>query len=310
MGEPRRTARQNHLALAREALAVALDRGLGEGDHLPEQAFSDACGVSRTPIRSAFKLLEENDIAEWRPDEGYFLKLRHGEEIRAALRRLEEADDSLATRILADRAARRIADVQSVSALVRRYDSSRHTVLSALKILSRDGLVSQLPGRAWAFQPIIDSPASLEESFDFRLTLEPQAILAPGFAVDPARANMLRAQMEDATRTPETGITPSSFERLDAEFHTAIAEWSGNRFLRMSLLAHHRLRRAGTRGGQPPGFRLKEAMGEHLGILDSLDRAQFDLAADQMAVHLRRSRTRRPEAANRGIAPLRRGPGA
>ena len=48
-------------------------------------------------------------------------------------------------------------------------------------------------------------------------------------------------------------------------------------------------------------------MGEHVEILDSLERNLFDLAADQIVVHLRRSRIRRPEAANRGMTPLMRG---
>ena len=44
--------------------------------------------------------------------------------------------------------------------------------------------------------------------------------------------------------------------------------------------------------------------------LYALERKQFDLAADQMTVHLRRSSIRRPAAANRGISPLVRGAGA
>ena len=170
-------------------------------------------------------------------------------------------------------------------------------------------MVSQLPGRSWAFQPIIDSPRSVEESFDFRLTLERQGILAPGFTLDPKRAGLLRNQMEAAAEAADDRITPSGFRRIDTDFHGLIAESSGNRFVRGALLAHHRLRQVGQKGVSTPGFRMKQAMTEHLEILDSLERNQFDLAADQMVVHLRRSRSRRPEAANRGISPLMRGPG-
>lgn len=308
MKETRRNARQSHLALAQRILHIALERDMSHGDHLPEQAFSKACGVSRTPIRSAFKILEENDILTRRQDEGYFLNIDSSEQAAEALRTLEEAEDSLARRILSDRAERRIDDIQSVSGLARRYGASRNTVLLALKILSNDGVVTQLPGRAWAFLPMVDSPKSIAESYDFRLSMEPQAILAREFKLDTKKVGVLRTQMEDYLNTDETRTTVSGFHRIDNEFHNLIAESSGNRFVRGALLSHHRLRKASRKGSSMSTFRLKQAMIEHVEILDSLERNQFELAADQMVVHLRRSRIRRPEAANRGIPPLMKGP--
>lgn len=313
MPEIRRTTKQSHLDLARQILSIALERGLKEGDHLPEQVFSEACSVSRTPIRSAFKILEVNNILYRRKDEGYFMAAAatsQATKALQALRALEDAEDSLARRILSDRAERRIDEIQSVSALARRYGSTRNTVLLALKILTQDGIVTQLPGRAWAFQPMIDSPKSIDESFDFRLTVEPQAILAPGFSLDIKRAGLLRSQIDEFLGAGEDRVTTGGFRRIDTDFHILIAQCSSNRFVRGSLLAHHRLRKASRRNTSMPAFRLRQAMIEHLEILDSLERNQFDLAADQMVVHLRRSRIRRPEAANRGIPPLLRGPRA
>jgi DNA-binding GntR family transcriptional regulator len=56
-----------------------------------------------------------------------------------------------------------------------------------------------------------------------------------------------------------------------------------------------------------PPFRQRQAMEEHLDILDSLERNQLELAADQMVLHLRRSGIRRPETAGRGMSALLRG---
>ncbi len=308
MAEPRRHIRQNHLELAQKILGVALETGMAAGDHLPEQTFSKACGVSRTPIRSAFKVLEERDALEWRAEEGYFLTLASPEDISATIRSLEESEHSVAHQILSDRAERRIGAVQSVSALARRYNAPRASVLNALKVLTKDGIVRQLPGRAWAFQPMVDSANAIEDSFDFRILMEPQAILAPDFALDTKRAGLLRERMTSFLNAPEGAVAPAGFRRIDVEFHTLIAECSGNRFLRGTLTAHHRLRKASQKIALSPEFRLRQAMLEHLEILDSLERSQFQLAADQIVVHLRRSRIRKPQAANRGIPPLAKGP--
>jgi DNA-binding GntR family transcriptional regulator len=223
-----------------------------------------------------------------------------------ALRRLEEAEQSLADMILADRAQRRIEDVQSVSALARKYGASRHSVLNALKVLSQDGIVTQLPGRAWAFQPLLDSPRAVDESLTFRMALEPDAILAPGFALDRKKSEVIRRRGLELLALPEGRLSAAGFLRADCEFHSFIADCSANRFARGSLLAHHRLRRATQKAMSLPEFRLRQAVEEHLGILDSLERNEFDLAADQMVLHLRRSRSSRPDAANRGAPPLMR----
>lgn len=308
MTDMRKSTRQNHVALAQQVVAHVLERGLSPGDRLPEQSFAEACGVSRTPIRSAFKILEKQGILAWREDEGYHLALSAEGGLTDAAGQIGGQEQDLADRILADRAARRIPDAQSVSALARRYAVSRIAVLNTLKILSRDGVATQLPGRAWEFQPLIDTPRAISESLSFRLTVEPQAILAPGFQLDRMRAGALRGRIRDYLALPDPRLTAAGFRRLDIDFHMLIAECSGNRFLRGALLAHHRLRHLGDKDAAPPAFRLRQAMEEHLDILDSLERHQFELAADQMVLHLRRSGIRRPEAATRGIPPLTRGP--
>lgn len=242
-----------------------------------------------------------------REEGGYFLQ-RALERISAeGLLNLEGMEDALAVRILSDRAERRITDVQSVSALVRRYDTPRSCVLNALKVLSGDGIVVQLPGRAWAFQPILDTPNALDESLAFRLYLEPQAILAPSFKMDSRKVGLLRQQMEEFLQRPDGHLSSLSFLRLDCDFHSFIAESSGNRFARGALLAHQRLRLTTQKEHTIPDFRLRKSLDEHLEILDSLERMQLQLAADQMVLHLRRSQIRKPQTVNRGVLPIKLG---
>lgn len=307
MSKPRSNTRQNHLKLARQIVDYALQRGLKAGAHLPESVLSRACGVSRTPIRSALKVLAESDIVQQREEGGYFLQCAPDRISAAGLADLEEMEDTLAARILSDRAERRISDVQSVSALVRRYSAPRSAVLNALKILNGDGIVVQVPGRAWAFQPILDTPNALDESFAFRLSLEPQAITAPGFQPDSQGIGRLRQQMEEFLQRPDGRLSAAAFLHLDCGFHSFIAQSSGNRFARGALLAHHKLRLTTQKGYTIPDFRLRQSLEEHLDILDSLERRQLELAGDQMVLHLRRSHIRKPHTVNRGLLPMSRG---
>jgi DNA-binding GntR family transcriptional regulator len=306
MTRTRSNTRQNHLKLARQIIEVTLERGMKSGDHLPENTLSQACGVSRTPIRSALKLLESNDIVQRREEGGFFLNHSPEEIGIDGAAQLDDVEGSLATRILSDRAERRITDVQSVSSLVRRYSVPRSAVLNALKILSTDGIVAQLPGRAWAFQPLLDTPDAVSESLSFRLSLEPQAITAAGFEMDSLKAGLLRQQMEDFLKRRDGSMSAVAFLHLDCAFHCLIAESSGNRFICGALLAHQRLRLTTQKNNSIPDFRLRQSLEEHLDILDSLERMQHQLAADQMVLHLRRSQIRKPQAANRGLLPLAR----
>jgi len=309
MTELRERARKNHATLARQVLDIARTRGLRPGDHMPEQVFAGLCAVSRTPIRAAYKLLSEIGFLTYREEAGYFLATDLDQDTSRLENELDGLDAGLAETILADRAARRLDDTQSVSFLTRRYQTSRTAVLNALKILQQDGIVDRVPGQAWRFRPILDTPHAVAESLQFRLILEPQAILAPGFTLDQKKARHLRLQMTEALAAPDGRIGNLAFHRQDAAFHSLIAQGSGNRFARDTLLAHHLLREITQKDFATPEFRLRQALQEHLDILDSLERRQFDIAADQMILHLRLSRNQRPDAANRGSPPLVRLPG-
>lgn len=308
MAGTRRSTRTNHIALAQQVIDIALERGMKRGEHLPEKLFSDICGVSRTPIRAAFKLLEEKGILQWQAEQGYFLELDKAGGLLEISTDLEVMERSLASRILADRAARRISETHTVSALVRKYSVSRYAVLNALKILSQDGIVAQLPGRTWVFQPLLDSPKAVDESLAFRLELEPQAIRTPGFSVNSKKAGLLRERTSEMLETREGRITARGFMAVDTEFHNFIAEGSANRFIRGALLTHLRLRQTTQKDFSVPDFRLRQSLREHLEIIDNLERNLFEVAADLMVLHLRRSGIGRPDAVSRAIPPLMRNP--
>lgn len=294
----------SHSGLARQVLEQARMRGLRRGDRLPEQVFATACGVSRTPMRAAFRILAENDFLLHEPGAGYRLAVDPEAGAEPLLRRLDRLERPLADRILADRWARRLDDVLSVAALSRRYGVPRHAVRNALSVLQQDGIVAHATGQSWSFRPILDTAGALADSLDLRLMLEPQAIRGPGFTLDQARVRQNRLDTAEALAAPPGGLSALAFHRIDTGFHALIARGAANRFLRDVLIGHQRLRQITQKEFATPEFRLRQALEEHMAILDSLERRQMDVAADRMVLHLRLSRNQRPDAANRGSPPL------
>ncbi|MCB2137215.1 MAG: GntR family transcriptional regulator [Rhodobacteraceae bacterium] len=310
MSAPKRSAsavrpRKNHLDLAQRILEIARDRGWQAGAHLPEQGLANQCNVSRTPVRAALKVLAEQGFADWQADTGYRLAAGF-DGTGMAIEALPNAEDAqLAQRIIRDRAARRLDETVTAGEVMRRYGQGRSAVQKALALLSEDGLLSRAPGQAWVFAPLPDAPESQADSFDFRLILEPAAILGAGFRLDQDKAAALRRRMDDFAARRDEALEPSDFQKIDTEFHGLIARGAGNRYVTEALLAHLRLRELPGAVARTNVVRLRQAMQEHLGILDQLESGRFDVAADLMRVHLRLSRSLRPQAANRGAPPLR-----
>jgi len=296
--------RKNHLDLAQRILEVARQQGMRPGAHLPEQQLATLCSVSRTPIRAALKVLADQGVVSREDDAGYRLAvdLSSPADFDSGLPRAEEA--TLADAILRDRAARRLAGTITVPELMRRYSADRRTVLKAAISLTDDGILQRAPGQSWIFRPIPDSPQSIAASFEYRLLLEPAAILVPGFQLDGVKAAALRQGMEALLSRPDSEFDTREFHRLDIEFHRLIAQGCANPFIADALNGHLRLRELPGQGGGVNVFRLRQSTQEHLGILDNLEARQYEVAADLLKVHLRLSGNQRPQAANRGSPPL------
>lgn len=280
------------------------DRALGPGAHLPEQFLASQCRVSRTPVRAALKLLADQGVAIHEPEQGY--RLADGLSLASALSGSlpGPAEGDLAGRIIRDRAARRLDEAVTVGEVARRYQSDRRTVLKALGALADDGLVSRAPGQSWIFAQLPDSPESQSDSIEYRLILEPAALVSPGFALDHDRSAALRREMVALLAEPDERLDGSRFRRLDLEFHMLIARGAANRYLSEALAAHHRLRELPGATARVSIVRLRQAVQEHLQIIDHLETGQFAVAADLLRVHLRLSLRQRPRAANRGAPPL------
>jgi DNA-binding GntR family transcriptional regulator len=292
--------RPNHLELARRILEHAQDAGLVAGETLSEQGLARTFQVSRTLVRAALKPLLDEQLLSHEPGKGYRLIATPAEQtLNASLPQAEE--EELASSALRDRMAGRLGNSISVSELMRRYKIGRPAAQKALNQLSESQVIERGPGQSWLFRPLLNNLAALEDSLRYRLVLEPEALLSPGFSADLQRLALLRGGMEKLLASPVEHFDIQQFRELDIGFHELIAQSCGNRFIGDALLQHQSLRRLPNLLPMVSVHRLQEALREHLRIIEQIERGQLEIAADLMRLHLRLSAAQRPQTANRGI---------
>ncbi len=304
MEEPTKKARHRHVELAQKILNFAIEKGLPSGERLTEQALASHCNVSRTPIRSALQILIEKGIVENDPQLGYLLVIDPATFPGLEDDALPPEETELYAAILRDISAGRIGDSQTVAGLQRRYKMPRQAVQNALTRLAEDNLAERAPGQQWLIKQFAISGEAVAKSFEFRLACEPLALTLPGFKRDPAAFNSLRQSMEIIRMAGDAGFDRRLFDRTDFDFHMLVARSCGNPFMAESLINHHRRRRAGLPQQHVNAFRLMASNSEHIQIVEAIERAQFDLAADMMRVHIQLSHAQRPRIAGRGVPTL------
>ncbi|MBV8618199.1 MAG: GntR family transcriptional regulator [Curvibacter sp.] len=291
------TALQLHVV--REVVAHVRRAHLRAGEHVAESTLAEALGTSRTPVNTALRFLTSAGVLAHDLNRGYFLKLGAAELGEVAADLASQPDDPLYLRIASDRLARQLPDLNTEAELMRLYDCSRAALRKALSRIQQEGWVEKAIGHGWEFQPMIDSAEAYEESYTFRLALEPTGILAASFRPDPAE---LRALLQRQRLIAESGyesMTAIELFEANKEFHETLARWSGNRFILQSIRRVDQLRRlVEYRQAQHRKPRRNHAL-EHIAILEALAAHDFLQAAGLMRNHLEDAR--RSKVASQGV---------
>lgn len=261
------------------------------GHHLREQHLADMLEVSRTPIREALKLLAEHGIVETQKHRGYVLtKPFHALEsieIKVPL----TADQRLYQTLVKDRLTDKLPDSLTQSAIIQRYKVDRPVALRTLQRLAKDGLITRKGTRHWEFLPTLDSQQALTASYDLRITLEPGALLLPGFKIKPAIFERIRLQHIYILGHPQIeSISHAQMFKADSAFHEALAEFSGNIFFLQIVQRHNQLRRLLEFSNYDQSRRIIECYREHLAILDAIKANNMTLASTLMREHLMHAR--------------------
>jgi DNA-binding GntR family transcriptional regulator len=188
--------------------------------------------------------------------------------------------------IARDRRAGRLATEVSERDLMQRYGATRPIVQRVLTKLAEVAAVQRKPGHGWRFQPIIADAQARDESYRYRLLIEPAGLLEPGFRLDPNWATEMRSRHQEMMAMPWSDTASIALYEMNASFHEGLAAASGNRYLLVAVQQQNRLRRFANYDWTFGHERVLVSCREHLAVLDRLVAGQREAAAALLRRHL------------------------
>lgn len=258
--------------------------GVRPGERLNEKQLAERLNVSRSPVRAALDVMASRGLVVRRPHRGVELvALPPANDAHTATP--ERSDEDLLVLIAADRNRMALGDEFSESELMQSYGVSRALLRGTLEKLADLGMVGRKPGYGWRFLTSWNAEIR-RESYRFRMTVEPAAIMEPGFALAEGWAEQMRRQHEASLSQPWTAFSSVALFEMNASFHEGIANGSGNRFFVEAVRRQNRLRRFANYNWRHGFERVRANHAEHMAILDPLEAGDRELAALMMRRHL------------------------
>jgi len=254
------------------------------GQHLPAQLLADSFKVSRQPIVSALKKLEDMGIVQSAPNRGYFLACNADDipEMDADA----AGDDEVYDRIAADRMANRLPDRLSENELMRLYGVARGRLSRVLHQIADEGWIERLPGNGWEFREILTSRKAYSDAYQFRAAIEMQALLLPSFRIDAEGFATARRHQEELLQSYESESRQKVFG-TNIEFHEMLMPCANNDFFLDAVRRINRVRRLMEYSITHDRTRLPQQCREHLQILDLIEERDMQAAATFLFRHIR-----------------------
>lgn len=212
-----------------------------EGTRLVERTLAETLRVSRSPIRGALRLLAEEGVVG-ATDRGGFVVAQGGGAVPARSQP-PTGDEEAYLAIAGDRLRDALPEKVTENALARRYNLTKRQLARVLRRGASEGWIERLPGHGWAFLPILTSMQAYEDSYRFRLVIEPAAILEPGFALNRPALEECRAQQQRLVDGEIWTVSNATLFEVNSRLHQAIIACSGNSFFVESLKRIDTLRR-------------------------------------------------------------------
>jgi DNA-binding GntR family transcriptional regulator len=272
--------------LARRIAQQIRDGSLAPGAHLTEQALAQQYDVSRTPVRLALRLLQQQGFVESRPNSGDFVA---GKAQRLSLERLAApamSGELLYRTIITDRATGRLSSTFTEAELQAAHAVPKSLLTRVLLRLTREGLIERRKGHGWSFAPMLDSAQALGESYRFRMLLECGGLRESTFSPSADELRKARAAHERFIEQRPRAQAVDFFE-MNAGFHEMLARFSGNRFIAQAVRQQNQLRRFDEYASfVKRSAHLLDSCHEHLQIIEALERNEREWAVALLQRHL------------------------
>ncbi|ADI03970.1 GntR family transcriptional regulator [Streptomyces bingchenggensis BCW-1] len=279
-------------SMATRLLDLMRRSGLEEGAHVTEQWVADELEVSRTPVRKAMLFLAEVGILDRIPNRGFFLTRDARALTRPDLSEGEDVEQSAYFEIADDYVGGRFTGSFTAADIGRRY---RLTPRQADRVLSRmegeDLVRRKAGGRGWEFQHVMGTVDAHDQSYRFRMIIEPAALLEPGFTVDADAFTRHRQQQESLLHGDILLLPRAELFQVNASFHEMLVGCSGNQFLLDAVRRQNRLRRLIEYRHQIDRSRLANQAREHLRLLDLVESGDLKAASAFLGAHLDKVRS-------------------
>lgn len=277
--------------LANRILDYAAAQQMPSGAPLREVGLAKALNVSRTPVRAALRLLQEQGHAEAKPNRGVYL-VKDAEFLQRAKLEVPPSTVSvLFSNIIRGYVAGTIPTSFSQSNLVQTLKVPRSQLAQVLTQMEHEGIILRT-GQTYTFQPTLDNHTALRNSYQLREAVEPAGLRLPQFHADPIELAAFRGQHEQMLRH---GVPPGregdgEIFALDADFHEFLARSSGNPFFLQAMQHQNRLRKVIDIVSYEETLtrkRIGRWCQEHLNVIEALEAGDHQLAADLLGIHLR-----------------------
>ncbi|MBB1625968.1 GntR family transcriptional regulator [Achromobacter sp. UMC71] len=276
--------------VVREIVALVRREKREAGSPLAEVALAEAIGTSRSPVQVALRHLSELGLVH-RDANRRFVLTRAAQDLDEEARTLlAEPDDPLYDRIARARQAGELPDEVSEAQLMRLFGVARSTLRKVLSRIAKEGWVEQRVGNGWLFLPMIDSPQAYEESYLFRQSIEPAAILSPWFTADRNELQGLILEQRFIVDGGYQTMTAIELFEANCHFHETLAKWSGNRFVLQAIQRLNELRRLVEYRQASARTPRRAQAEEHLAILAAIQTQDLIEAAGLMRKHLEDAR--------------------
>jgi DNA-binding GntR family transcriptional regulator len=276
--------------VVRDILIYARRENLVDGAHLREEFLASVVGTSRFPVHIALTYLTKLGVVRHMNNRGFFLAAPARSLSHIARQWSRAGEDPLYIKIVELRLSRRLSDTVTESELIRSFHTSRNALRRVLSRIQQEGWIVRRAGHGWSFLPLIDSMEAYEESYVFRLAVEPAGILSATFKPGMTALETLRREQELIAGSGYRTMTPSELFEANARFHEVIAASSGNRFILQAVHHVNQLRRLVEYMQAKKRLPRKTQSDEHLAILDKILRGDFLSAATAMRTHLEGAR--------------------